>query len=289
VIVSRLLKSKGENMVDTVIVENEAAPAPALSWASIIAGAVVSLALSLILVAVGAGLGLSAAPWATDHAITTTKAATVAGIYLTVTAVMASALGGYIAGRFRTLWRGIHTDEVFFRDTAHGVIAWALATVAVAALIGSSAVGIASGAAHGVATQARDRSAGYMDRLFDYDYDTLQKNQGNQTIPGISRDWNGDRAAADRLLIAESAPGHTTTPAEHARLVAIVAARTGLSVPDADKRVTEVEADARATAERARHVSSMLAFWFAASLLAGALAAGLAAWEGGAIRDGRLS
>jgi hypothetical protein len=275
-------------MVDTVIVENEAAPTPALSWASIIAGAVVSLALSLILVAIGAGLGLSAAPWAADHAITTTKAATVAGIYLVCAAIMASAVGGYIAGRFRTLWRGIHTDEVFFRDTAHGVIAWALGTVAVAALIGSSAVGIAGGAARGATMQGREQSAGYMDRLFDYDYDALQKNQGNQSIPGISRDWNGDRAAANRLLIAEAAPGHTTNQAEHARLVAIVAARTGLSVPDADKRVSAVEAEARDTAETARRVSMMLSFWFAASLLAGALAAGLAAWEGGATRDGRF-
>jgi hypothetical protein len=275
-------------MVDTVIVENEAAPAPALSWASIIAGAVVSLALSLILVAIGAGLGLSAAPWAADHAITTTKAATVAGIYLTCAAVIASAVGGFIAGRFRTLWRGVHSDEIFFRDTAHGVLAWALGTVAVAAMIGSSAVGIAGGAAKGATMHGREQAGGYMDRLFDYDYDALQKNQGNQSIPGISRDWNGDRAAANRLLAAESAPGHVATPSDHARLVAIVAARTGLSVPDADKRVTAVEAEARDAAETARRVGMMMSFWFAASLLAGALAAGLAAWEGGEIREGRF-
>jgi hypothetical protein len=277
-------------MVDTVIVENETAPTSAVSWPAIFAGAAVSAALSLILVAIGAGLGFSAAPWAVDKAITTTKAATVAGIYLTVTAVLASAVGGYLSGRLRTLWRGVLGDEAFFRDTAHGVVTWAVATVAIAGIVGSAAVGITGGAARGAAMQAaRDGgSAGFLDRLFDYDYDTLQKNQGAQAIPGIARDYNGDRAAANRLLIAESAPGHVTTPTEHARLVAIVAARTGLSVPDAEKRVAGIESDARAAADTARRVGMMLSFWLAASMLAGALASGLAAWEGGAIRDGRM-
>src|SRR4029434_3405378 len=62
----------------------------------------------------------------------------------------ASGLGGYLAGRLRTKWASIHTDEVYFRDTAHGFLAWATATLVTAAFLGSaiaSALGTATSAA----------------------------------------------------------------------------------------------------------------------------------------------
>jgi hypothetical protein len=93
---------------------------------------------------------------------------------------------------------------------------------------------------------------------------------------------------ASRLLTRAGMPGSDVTTDERHNLAVIVAARTGLPLPDAEQRVAQVEADARAAAEQARRVGMMLSFWLAASLLAGALAASLAAWEGGAIRDGRL-
>jgi hypothetical protein len=55
-----------------------------------------------------------------------------AGVWLIVTQWLAAAVGGYMAGRLRTRWHGLHTDEVFFRDTAHGFVTWALATVVIA-------------------------------------------------------------------------------------------------------------------------------------------------------------
>ena len=89
-------------MVDTVIVENEVPPTSAVSWPAIIAGAFVAAAFTLLLLALGAGLGFSVvSPWRGAPDITSTKAATVGGIFMAVTAVMASALGGYIAGRLR--------------------------------------------------------------------------------------------------------------------------------------------------------------------------------------------
>src|SRR5262249_10625325 len=112
--------------MNTLIVENEAAPRSAIAWPGVLAGAAIATALSLALLALGAGLGFSvASPWTADRILPeTTKAATVAGIYLTVTAVLASAVGGYIAGRLRTLWPGVPHHEAFFRDTVHGVAAW---------------------------------------------------------------------------------------------------------------------------------------------------------------------
>jgi hypothetical protein len=276
-------------MVDTVIVENEQAPGSAVSWPAILAGAAVSAGLSLILLLIGSGIGFSVMnPWSSSTVATTTKAATVAGIYITVTAVMASAVGGYLAGRLRHLWLGTHPHEAFFRDTAHGLITWAVATVASVALLGAATSSLTGTAVRGAGmAAARDGSAVLTDQLFAYDYVAVSKAQGNLPNTGIARDYNGDRAVAARLL-GRLATQRDLTTDERQNLAVIVAARTGLSLPDAEKRVAAVEADARAAADTARRVGMMLSFWLAASLLAGALAASLAAWEGGAIRDGRM-
>jgi hypothetical protein len=277
-------------MVDTVIVENEPAPSSAVSWSAILAGAAVSAGLSLILLAIGSGIGFSVMnPWSNGAVATTTKAATVAGIYITVTAVMASAIGGYLAGRLRHLWLGTHPHEAFFRDTAHGLISWAIATVGGAILLGTVTTSLTGAAVHGASAGAGMQAmrnggptAGFTDRLFAYDSVAVSKD------PGMARDYNGDRAFAGRLVGRIGTPGRELTANERQNLAVIVAARTGLALPDAEKRVADVEADARAAADQARRVGMMLSFWLAASLLAGALAASLAAWEGGAIRDGRM-
>jgi hypothetical protein len=280
-------------MVDTVIVENEPAPSSAVSWSAILAGAAVSAGLSLVLLALGSGIGFSVInPYSSVATATTTKAATVAGIYMLVTAVLASAVGGYLAGRLRHLWLGTHPHEAFFRDTAHGLISWAVATVASAILLGSVTAGLTGTATRGAAlgagmgagsAVARDGgTALFTDWLFAYDSVAVSKD------PGTARDYNGDRAYAGRLIGRAVTPGQALTDNEQQNLAVIVASRTGLALPDAEKRVAAVEADARAAAETARRVGMMLSFWLAASLLAGAFAASLAAWEGGAIRDGRM-
>ena len=75
---------------------------------------------------------------------------------------ISAALGGYIAGRLRTKWTGTHTHEVFFRDTAHGLITWSVATVFVAWVIAgsaSSALGGGMRAAAEAASQCRSPAA----------------------------------------------------------------------------------------------------------------------------------
>src|ERR1700688_4487290 len=97
-----------------------------VSWAAVLAGAIASCALTLVLLSLGMGLGLAAmSPWGNSGVSTTTfKIGT--GLYFIVMAMISSAIGGYLAGRLRTKWSGVHTDEVYFRDTAHGFLAWAL-------------------------------------------------------------------------------------------------------------------------------------------------------------------
>src|SRR6478736_10252641 len=159
----------GACMIDPVVVQpttTDGEPSVAgVSWAAVTAGAVVSCALTLLLLAFGVGLGLSVvSPWSgAGVSATTFKIGT--GLYLIVIAMLSSSIGGYIAGRLRTRWTGVHSDEVYFRDTAHGFIAWAFASVlgaAVLTLPASSLIGgAASGTAQGAATAASQ--AGPMD------------------------------------------------------------------------------------------------------------------------------
>src|SRR6195952_1032755 len=140
-----------------------------VSWPAVTAGAVVSLALTLVLLAFGTGLGLSmVSPWSgSGVSATTFKIGT--GLYLIVIAMLSSSIGGYIAGRLRTRWTGVHSDEGYFRDTAHGFIAGAFASVLGAILLASPASSLIGGAASGAmqAGTAAASQAGPMDGYVD--------------------------------------------------------------------------------------------------------------------------
>jgi len=139
----RTLGAVGINTGPAVAGAAMESPVAAVSWPAIFAGAFVAAAISILLVALGSGLGIAAgAPWPGREPSATTFAVST-GIWLIVVQWLAAAMGGYVAGRLRTKWVGVHTHEVFFRDTAHGFVTWAVATVFVAAIAaaGASAVG----------------------------------------------------------------------------------------------------------------------------------------------------
>ncbi|MBV9556903.1 MAG: hypothetical protein JO254_07470 [Pseudolabrys sp.] len=250
----------------------------AVSWAAVAAGAVAAAALTLALVAFGVGMGFSAvSPWSNSGpSATTFKLGT--GIYLCLTAMLASTIGGYLAGRLRTKWTGLHTSEVVFRDTAHGFLAWAFATVISAAALGSATTIIVGGATSGAtqaAAQAGDNQTGYfVDALFRADQPTAQP----------AADPNAQRTEASRIF-AKAVRDGSLNPADRAYLAKLVAARTGLAPADAEKRVDEVDANMRSAIDAARRAAAHLAFWLTASLLIGAFSASLAALEGGQLRD----
>jgi hypothetical protein len=273
-------------MIDTVVIQpgaDSGEPSIAgVSWPAVTAGAVVSCALTLVLLAFGIGLGLSVvSPWAgAGVSATTFKIGT--GLYLVVIAMLGSSIGGYIAGRLRTRWVGVHSDEVYFRDTAHGFIAWALASVLGAVLLASPASSLIGGAASG-ATQAATSAAsqagpmdGYVDTLMRSDAPASQ-NAGN------AQESRGEMV---RLFTRSFRNGSELKPADRDYVSKVVAARTGLSQADADKRVNEVVTQVKADLDAARKASAQLAFWLTASLLIGAFCASLAATEGGGLRDG---
>jgi hypothetical protein len=276
-------------MIDTVVIQPGAdtgEPSVAgVSWPAVAAGAVVSCALTLVLLAFGTGLGLSVvSPWS-GSGVSATTFKIGSGLYLLVIAMMASSVGGYIAGRLRTRWIGVHSDEVYFRDTAHGFIAWAFASVLGAVLLASPATSLIGGAASGAGQAAASGVSqsgpmdGYVDTLMRSDTPASQ-NAGNA---------QDSRAEMVRLFTGSLRNGGDFKPADRVYVSKVVAARTGLSQADAEKRVNEVVTQAKADADAARKAAAQLAFWLTASLLLGAFAASLAAVEGGQLRDGNWS
>ena len=241
-----------------------------------------SCALTLVLLAFGIGLGLSVvSPWSgAGVSATTFKIGT--GLYLIVIAMLSSSIGGYIAGRLRTGWTGVHSDEVYFRDTAHGFIAWAFASVLGAILLASPASSLIGGAASG-AMQAGTAAAsqagpmdGYVDTLLRSDAPPAA-NAGNAQDP---------RGEMTRLFTTSFRNGGELKPADRTYVAKVVSARTGLSQADAEKRVNDVVTQVKSDTDAARKATAQLAFWLVASLLIGAFCASLAATEGGGLRDG---
>jgi hypothetical protein len=268
-----------------------------VAWPAIIGGAFAAAALSLILLALGSGFGFaSVSPWANAGASATTFAVMTA-VWLIVVQWLASGVGGYLTGRLRTKWVGLHTHEVFFRDTANGFLTWATASVIGAAFLASAAssvvsgtatmaTGVASGAAAG-ASQAVTRSGGTAADPTAYFVDSLYRTDHLSTNASA-----GDvRAESSRILLNGMRNGDVPAP-DKTYLAQLVAARTGLSQADAEKRVDEViaqekatEVKARQTADAARKAGALLSIFTALSMLVGAFIACAAAALGGRQRD----
>lgn len=264
-----------------------------VSWASIVAGAIVAAALSLALFALGAGLGLAAvSPWS-GSGVSGSTFTNITGAYLLMVAIMSSAIGGYLASRLSARWRAdIHTNEVFFRDSAHGLTAWALATILSASLLGAASAHLVGGAvsglsAGGAGAQAANPNAVFVDKLFRAGPAPASAGAA-PAAPSTPAAQNNEAARAEvlRLWTASFATAKGLAPDDRTYVAHLVAAQTGLSEPDAEKRVDDVTTQTKAALDRARRNAMKLAFWMTAALLFGAFASSLAAVEGGQHRDG---
>jgi hypothetical protein len=103
---------------------------PALSWSAIFAGAVVALATSIFLTLLAAGFGYDLAIGGLATRQSLLAFAPELGAGAIAIQVVSAGLGGYLSGRLRHHWLSAHTDEAHFRDTAQGLITWAIATIA---------------------------------------------------------------------------------------------------------------------------------------------------------------
>jgi len=276
----------------------------AASWPSIVAGAFVAAASTVVLVALGSGIGFaSVSPWP-DRGASLTSFAVTTAIWLIVTQWLSAALGGYLAGRLRTRWIGTHPHEVFFRDTAHGLITWAVATILVVAVGAStfrSAAGAAGRAANAGATAAMMAGPGSAGGTMSanpaapnanspvspYEIDKLYRTSNFGGIALLA-----DARVETAHIAANVFATGSISSADRAYLVEQVAARTGASQADAQARVdsfvaalTQAQEKLKAEADAARKAAAEASIYLALSMLIGAFIASVAAALGGRIRD----
>jgi hypothetical protein len=200
----------------------------------------------------------------------------VAAIWIVIVQWISAGFGGYITGRLRSKWADTHTHEVFFRDTAHGFVTWALATSIVAILVASATFWMIAEGTHAAATPAG---------VSPYEVDTLFRGaQANSSV-------TDERAEATRILAKGISAG--VVPGEDRDYLAnLIATRTGMSQDDAKKRVDAVvarvkEADVkvRLAADSARKAAAAASLVTALAMVIGAFIACVAAALGGYERN----
>lgn len=269
----------------------------AVSWGAVIAGAVIAAAVSAMLIIGGSGFGfLAVSPWQNQGA---SGSAVAIGsiIWLFVAQIIAYSVAGYVAGRLRTKWTDAAVDEVYFRDTAHGFLVWALSAVIGLVILSTTVASIVSGTAKtgaalaGAGGAAAVTAAGQSGPSLNYFTDTLLRPvQANSA--GASPN---DRQEVTRILAQGIAQGKLSSDDQN-YLVGRVAALTGTDQTTAQQRVNQIEQQAiqavdqakqkaREAADAARKAAATLSLWAFAAMLVGAFAASLFATIGGRARD----
>jgi hypothetical protein len=263
------------------------------------------------LLILGTGLGLSSvSPWATEGIDASTFGVS-SILWITFMQLAASGMGGYLAGRLRTRWAGAQADEVYFRDTAHGFLAWAVATLGTAALLtsvigaivgggvqaGAAVAGNAATAAIGAATVgSATAEAGEAEGPMTYFVDSLFRADDESGRDRAPPEQTAASAAEVTRIFANGIRAGSLPDADVRYVGQVVARRTDLSQQQAEQRVRDVftrlqtrlnetEAAARQAADEAREASAYAALWLFVSLLCGAFIASWMATFGGRQRD----
>jgi hypothetical protein len=244
-----------------------------VSWSAVWAGAFAAGALSIILMVLGAGIRLSAlSPWPSGN----TSASRIgfgAILWLILVQIAASALGGYLAGRLRTKWVDLHTHEVYFRDTAHGFLAWAVSLVISSLFFLSYAASLTTNQNRApLDSAAIDANSYFVDSLFRTDNPASAS--ANQAVRAEAA------TILSRALLQQDMPVQDRTYLER-----LVAANTGLNQPEAERRVSETLTADRVSADMARKTIAHSLYWLFVAFLIGAFCASFAATIGGARRD----
>lgn len=282
----------------------------AVSWAAIFAGAFVAAGVSLILVLIGSGVGLGAASSWAHPGSTLAKLGGATIIWLAIVQIIASGLGGYLAGRLRATWPGLHTHEAYFRDTAHGLITWAVATLAVATIFASTMSSIAAGTAKetanavGGAGQAavtagaaagQEHAQSSQQGTFASFADKLLRSTESKVKSG-GEEPGGNSGEQVARVLSDSVEQGGMSEEDRQYLASVVAKRTGMSQQEAEQRVTDTykalqarldaaKEKAKQAADDARKAAAAASLWFGITLLIGAFVGSWSATFGGRLRD----
>jgi hypothetical protein len=270
-------------MSDTLVVR-PTAPAGSISyvqWGPVIAGAVTAAALATVLHAFAAAIGLAVSSTAPSWRDASIGLWILSGVYLICVALASYGLGGYIAGLLRDRFATTaEADEIELRDNVHGLLVWAIATLLTALMLlmaasASTRLAAPSGGDAGPSSSVAGENT------IAFDIDRLLR--GERRAAGDA-DVTQTRAEVARILLTSSS--HSGVAAEdRGYLVRLVAARTGLAAPEAERRVDAAIASAKNNIARARKSTVILAFMAGAAALLGAAAAWFAAAAGGQHSD----
>jgi hypothetical protein len=253
-----------------------------MDWSAVIAGALVAAALSFVFLTFGTAIGLSAtSPWP-NSGLPAKVIASLAVFWTLAQQIGAFLAGAYVAGRLRSRWQGVSSDESEFRDGLHGALVWALgvalgAAFALAAAGTLTRAGVEAGArtAASVATTSTDVA---IDAL-------LRPAAGGATAPARADATAADaRGEISRILASAVASGGLSDQ-DRAYLSQRVAQLTGLSPQEAVDRINQAVAATRSAADTARRAAVLTGLITAAALLTSLAAAWWAAVKGGQHRD----
>jgi hypothetical protein len=250
-----------------------------VSWAAVLAGVVAALVTHLLLNMLGLGIGAAAlSPVGDDPS--PRRVTLLAGLWWTLSGIIASFVGGYMAGRLS----GRPKEST---GGWHGVTAWAFTTLLIFYLATSAAGNVLggaynaiAGAAGGIGRTATQLAAPAVGRLSDpfsgIEQQIREASGGND--PAAMR----DTAIASVRALVTGDPAQAQQARE--RAAQALARAQNIPVEEARARVASYEQqfraaaeEARRTADQARRVVSRAALWSFFALLLGALAA----WFGG--------
>ncbi|WGD55071.1 hypothetical protein QA641_14915 [Bradyrhizobium sp. CB1650] len=248
-----------------------------VEWTPVVAGAFCAAALSVILVSFGVAVGLGVSSTSPTWRDASAALALLSGIYLILQAIISFGLGGYIAGRARAAIGAPESEEVERRDGLHGLASWALSVLlgaVLASLIGASTV-------NRLATRTPIADTTAAEPLLSYELDKLFRSARRSP----NTDMSAERGEARRILMTTSSHSGVSND-DRTHLIQQVAATTGLSPQESERRVDGIIADSKTAIARTRRSSIIVAFSIAAATLLGAVAAWAAACAGGRHRDG---
>jgi hypothetical protein len=224
-------------------------------------------------------------------------------------------MGGYLAGRLRTKWVDTHVDEVYFRDTAHGFLTWAVAALISAVLLtttlgsivsgGAKAVGAVGSVAAGASalsvagaakgsSEVSNESMGYFINALFRKTNAVDA-QSTITVPPAQAVSPAQLGEVTGIFV--NSIGSGSLPPDDLRYIAqLVSQNTGLNQAEAEQRVQgiyakvqskleEAKKTAKEAADTARKTTSYVTLWTFISLLIGAFVASLCATFGGRQRD----
>lgn len=265
----------------------------AVSWGAIFAGAAAAAALSFILMLLGFGFGLiSVSPWSGEGA----SAATIGVgsiVWLIIIHLAAAGLGGYLAGRLRVKWPDTHHDEVYFRDTAHGLVTWSVATIVAITFMGGSASAVMSGGLK-AGSEAVGAIVPSIESMRDEQGYFAQRLLRNENEPDAAIDES--RVEEVTTILWRALRDGEMDDADQSYLAALISDQSDLSQSQAEQRVEDLIGQAQSAYEQAieavdeaREAAAWTAIWLFIALLAGAFFAAFCATIGGRQRDAVLT